>query len=139
MRKGPNTIGLLPGSELGGVKIRRHVLEREAIKLANILKRLGARLRDQLVALPEPILPDEEWLKYFKEYQGGILGMLKEQRERHRIAAGNGLPEISDAQYEEEMRTLVENGVKNMPREQLEQLLREKDVTAMAEVSEVES
>ena len=124
---------ILQSVEIGGVKIRRHILDLEAGKLSWILKRLGSRLRNQIAALPDNVLPSEEWLEHAKWYQAGVFGLLKEQRERARLVMASGTQQLTDEQYEREMQEATAEMVAKMPREQLEQMLRERDVVAIAE------
>lgn len=145
------------------VRIKRHVLDIEAARLAHLARRVGQRLRRTLLELPEkrialqilrdgegppvttpmldadgkPILeqclPSEDWLEHFRWYQNAIFKLLQEQRMR--AGMKDGKPPMSDEDYEREMAELAQETVREMPRAELEQLLRERSI----EVSETKA
>lgn len=142
---------------IGDVRIRRHVLDVEASRLAHLARRLGIRLRRTLVELPEqrmalqavrdddgravvtpmqdadgkPILeaclPSPEWLEHFRWYQNAVLKLLAEQRMRA-VIKGEGKPPLSDVELEAEMEALARVAVEEMPLEQLDALLKARGV-----------
>lgn len=74
--------------------------------------------------LLEPFLPGEDWRELFRWYQSATLGLLKEQRERAKLGAGKGAPPVSDEVFEAEIRELAQAAVLEMPKAELEALLR---------------
>ncbi len=137
---------------IGGVRITRHVLDLEAGSLAWLARRVGRRLQRWLKQCPEeiqgfriewkqgqpvpvpmlhpngepvmvPALPDGEFRETWRWYQATILGLLKEQRERARLAPGKGAPIISDEDYAVALRELVAEQVRTLPENELHELL----------------
>ena len=102
---------------IGGVKMQRHSLDIEHRRLTGLLRRLGARLVQQIEALPPAALPSEEWLNHAKFYGLNTLGLLKEQRERARIMVSPGAKQITDEQYQRELEQALDERIRNMPRE----------------------
>lgn len=137
---------------LGGVAIKRHVLDLEAATFAWITRRLGQRLHRWMRNTPEmiqgfqiewtpqgpvskpildehgepvmvPCLPDSDWRESYKLYGASLLGLLKEQRERAKLGAKTGAPPLTDEEYESSLRELVADTLRKMPQGELDELL----------------
>jgi hypothetical protein len=122
-------------AEIGGVRIHRHVLEREAATLACTLRKLGVRIRYWLRATDEhKPLPDETLIASWNVWQSGILGLLKEQRERAKLTPKNGAAVLTDEEYQEALSDLVRQSLAAMPDDELEQLLAMRRKAAPIEV-----
>lgn len=110
--------------EIGGVRIKRHVLDLEANSLAQTMRRLGLRLRYWMNSTKhEFTLPDRDTRETFRIYAQTVLDLLKEQRERAKMAQGSGAPAISDADFEHGLRNLVEEQLKTMDLAELESII----------------
>lgn len=115
---------------IDGVTLRRHILDREAAGLAKLAQRLGKRLRvwfRQTEAKPEeerlPTLPDEDTRESMDLYRKCVTDLLKEQRERAKLADKNGAPMVDDSVFEAQIAQLARKAVMEMPRAELEALL----------------
>lgn len=118
-------------ANVGGVALKRHVLDLEAAAMAWNLRKLGLRIRQwfRQSAKPHgelPLLPDQGTLAVIAEYNKGILGLLKEQRERAKMGPKNGGPALSDEDFEKGLQDLVAHAVRTMPETQLRELLQER-------------
>lgn len=109
--------------ELDGVKIRRHVLDHEASRLAGIAQRLGKRLSYWLRSHPVHKLPDRDWLESYALYERVVMNLLREQRARAALTPDGGRVPLSDAEFEAELRTLVTDTIMSLPDAELERLL----------------
>lgn len=74
----------------------------------------------------QPWLPDSAWRENFELSSKLITKLLVEQRERAKLGAKTGAPIISDEAFEESMKQLTEDAVREMPRAELERLIAEK-------------
>lgn len=108
--------------EVGGVVIRRHVLECEAARAMHLARRLGMRLRAQLIALGPRSLPDEEWRETAEIYERILRSLLVEQRERAKLKP-NAKPPISDEDAMAELAVLARQAVMTMPLADLQALM----------------
>lgn len=137
---------------VGGVSVKRHVLDLEAAKFAWITRRLGQRLHRWMRNTPEmiqgfqiewtaqgpiskpildehgqpvmvPCLPDGEWRDSYKLYGQSLLGLLKEQRARAMLTAKTGAPPLTEEEYEASLRELVADTLRKMPQGELDELL----------------
>ncbi len=118
-------------ASVGGVHITRHILELEAASMAWSLHRLGLRIkqwfRQTRTKTGEPVIfPDQAQLMCIAEYNKGVLGLLKEQRERAKMGPKNGGPAISDEDFEKGLAELVAHAVRTMPETQLRELLADR-------------
>lgn len=101
--------------EVAGVVVQRHTLDLEARRLSTLASRLGRRLKRTLVALPPEIVPNEDWRKSFELYERTVINMLREQRERAKLAAKGGGPPLGDAEFEAELAALAKETLEGMP------------------------
>lgn len=114
----------LASTEVGGVRIHRHVLELEAATLACTLHKLGVRIRYWFRSTDEhKPLPDETLIASWNVWQSGTLGLLKEQRERAKLTPKNGAALLTDEEYQATLADLVRHSLQSMPDDELEQLL----------------
>ena len=149
---------------IGGVQIRRHVLDLEAPSLAWLARRVGRRLQRWLKQTPDdiqghqiewvqgtpvskpmlhadgspvmvPCLPDADFRENWRWYQATILGLLKEQRERAKLTPKNGAPALSDEEYEAALREMIAETIRTMPAAELETLLEARKKPAIVDVS----
>lgn len=74
--------------------------------------------------LLEPFIPGKDWTELFRWYSSSTLGLLKEQRERAKLGAGKGAPPVDDATFDAQITELVRAAVLEMPKAELEALLR---------------
>lgn len=74
-------------TSIGGVTFAKHTLSKQADQLASITARIGRRLSHWLRTNPDGI-PSPEFFEAFRYHQAALLGLLREQRERARLAAG---------------------------------------------------
>ncbi len=140
---------------IGGVSIKRHVLDLEAGSLGWITRRVGRRLSRWLRSTPEeiqgflikweegrpvpvpmldlegkpimvPCLPDSEFRETWRWYQNALLGLLKEQRERAKLTPKNGAPALTDEEYEAAHREMVAESIRTMSDGELEAMLMER-------------
>lgn len=156
-------IGAVATPALGGVTLRRHILDLETGHLMHITRRIGRRLGRWLRETPElvpgfraiweeghvslhpllhpdgspvmvPSIPDEAFRESYKLYSSTILGLLREQRERAKLTPKNGAPVITDEEYAAELRVLVAESVRSMPEDELRALLEARTAKAPIEV-----
>jgi hypothetical protein len=75
-------------------------------------------------------LPDEDWRENFDLYQRAVLGLLKEQRERQKLADAvakrGGAAVLSSGEYEAELLSLARETIRAMPDEELQALIAER-------------
>lgn len=91
---------------IGGVAVSKHTLTAQAEQLASLTGRIGRRLNHWLRTHPD-VLPSAEFFEAFRYHQAALLGLLREQRERARLAGGEPM---SDEDYEravQELRTEI--------------------------------
>jgi len=111
-------------------------LVRATSSLAYLSEKLSRRLRhwmrwtqtDKLTG--EGPLPDEDWRENFDLYQRAVLGLLKEQRERQKLADAvakrGGAAVLSSGEYEAELLSLARETIRAMPDEELQALIAER-------------
>jgi hypothetical protein len=86
----------VPTADIGGVSVRRHTLTAQAEQLVSLTGRIGRRLNHWLRTHRDGV-PSAEFFEAFRYYQAALLGLLREQRERARLADGKPM---SDEDYE---------------------------------------
>lgn len=129
-------LGATSCPELGGVAIRRHVLDIEAGNMMHLARRLGLRLRRWLRTMPQdvpavrmvrvegggavavpicgpdgnqlmmPLLPDSEFRETAEMYERIVRGLLVEQRLRA-VLKPNARPALTDDEAEAELAAYV--------------------------------
>lgn len=101
--------------EVGGVRMRRHVLDAQASGLAHLARRLRTRLVYALRELPEGAMPDRDWRETYELYERTVTNLLKEQRERAKLKpAGPERPEDGaplTPEEEAELRELAKGAI----------------------------
>ncbi len=108
MKQKPS-LPLVETPDVGGVRLRRHVLDVQASALAHLAKRLRSRLAITLRRLPEDALPDKEWRDNFELYEKTVMDLLKEQRMRAAMPKpGPDAPEAGAPLTPEEEAELAE-------------------------------
>lgn len=154
---GPRSqIGQVATPSVGGVNLpRRHVLDVETERLMNLCMRVGRRLRNWIRKMPEeraamrfdretgthypildqdgkqvmePLIPDRDWIENAEWYQRTLLSLLREQRERAKMTSGKGGPALDDATFEDELRELARQTIREMPESDLRALLAERTI-----------
>lgn len=118
-------------ANVGGVHITRHILELEAASMAWSLHRLGLRIKQwfrqtRSKAGEAVVFPDQGQLMCIAEYNRGVLGLLREQRERAKMGAKTGAPPLDDEAFEKGVQELVAHAVRTMPEAQLRELLQDR-------------
>lgn len=101
--------------DLGGVAIRRHVLDVEAERQATMVRRIGRRLRYVERRLPKGTVPDADFREMY-ELNGRVLaGLLREQRERAKLTpATGGLAPLDEADVKLRVNELLMAATANM-------------------------
>lgn len=149
-----------------GVVVKCHMLDLETERMMGLVRKVGRRLRHWMVTMPEtraamyydrenfchhplldengkqltePLIPDKDWLETADWYQKSMLGLLKEQRERAKMADGKGGLPIDDATFEAELAELAKQAVREMSTEELQRLLAERTVVHAAVVEQVDT
>lgn len=79
-----------------------------------------------------PILPDEEFRKSWETYERTVRNLLVEQRARAAMTPANGAPPMSDEDFQASIAQLARQAVLEMPRGELEELLRARHVAIVA-------
>lgn len=147
------TLGAVATPVVAGVVVQRHLLDVEAERMMHLLTKVGRRLRHWLKVMPEeraamrydretfthhpildatgnhvtePLIPDKDWLETADWYQKTMLGLLREQRERAKMAPGKGGLPVDDETFELELAQLAQDAVRAMPVEELQKLLAER-------------
>lgn len=153
-------IGAVTTQAIGGVSVKRHVLDLETGHMMHITRRIGRRLTKWLRETPElvpgfraiweeghvslhpmlhpdgspvmvPSLPDEMFRESYKLYASTLLGLLREQRERAKLTSKNGALPISDEDYQAGIRELVAESIRSMPEAELRELLAAREQAAI--------
>jgi hypothetical protein len=117
----------------GAIQRRRgQTLDVEAVRLAAISHRLGRRLSAALRQLTaDRELPDEAWRETYQLYSGVILRLLAEQTQRAKIYARAGSPpQMSDEEYQSELRAIAHEQVRALSDEEFEALAAERRAKA---------
>lgn len=114
------------------------VLEREEVTLQRVVGRDPESGRDLFEDVKNaegepimvPVLPDEDFRKSWDLYERTVRSLLAEQRMRYAMVREQ--PPITDEQYKRDLAELARDAVLNMPRAELEQLLRQRHVDIVA-------
>jgi hypothetical protein len=94
-------------TSINGVSVGVHTLTKQAERLESICNRVGIRLSWWLrTTMQSKEMPSAEFLEAFRYYQAALLGLLKEQRERARLADGGAARSEAEleAQFKAELR-----------------------------------
>lgn len=109
-------------------------LRAESERYMTLLESLGAKLTRSLPAdVNDAGTPSRDWARSFGHYSGGVRGLLAEQRERTRLkllAGKAGMPQLSDEEYEAELKQLALEAVRELPERELAAELARRGVTA---------
>lgn len=105
--------------EVEGVKVRRHVLDHEASRVAGIAQRLGKRLNYRMRLQGAHELPDQEWRETYELYAKIVLGLLREQRERAKLSPATGAPALSDEEFSRELAEFRRETVHSLSDEEI--------------------
>ena len=109
-----------------GHDVSKDVLKDEVTRLATILVRVGRRLKNYTGGLGRAELPDEGAVNNLKWYSSTCLGLLKEQRERGRLAQLSGLNELTEAEHAEALDAFRRETLLAMSDAELERLQAER-------------
>jgi hypothetical protein len=82
---------------------------------------------------PEDAMPDEDWRENFRMYTVAVATLLKEQRERAKMVPGCGAPAMDDEAFDVEIRELARQAVFEMPKAELEVLIRKRAIDISGE------
>jgi hypothetical protein len=144
------TIGIVAvaSKEIGGVRIKRPALEVETERSVHLLRRVGLRARRWLQAHEEELVVREvvgvtkdgspiereivtpsEVLESVKVHAAGVRDLLREQRERAKLASTNS-PPLSDAEFQAELLELARETLRSMPESEFQMLLLERGAIA---------
>jgi hypothetical protein len=115
-----NKAGGFPGCQtrpVEGIYVGTHTLTKQAEQLESLTRRVGNRLSLWLKRTSGPNddpnanpLPSPEWIESFRYYQAAVLGLLKEQRERAKLKAGEDITDDElQKQFREEMAKALES------------------------------
>lgn len=153
-RSGEMSLEAVRVPEVGSVRVRRHILDRETARLMLLCKRIGKRLDLWFTRMPEeqvsqyllrtkegpmvvprkdaqdnpimePVVPTGDMMETFRWYQTALLGLLKEQRARAAMKPEHK-PAMSDLELEAELAAIADEAVRSMPLPELERLLGER-------------
>lgn len=130
--------------EVGGVRIRRPVLEAETASMLQLVRRVRRRLLHWMRTMPEersavrrtehgwepilnadgqivtqPLIPDQEWRESAEWVSKTLLGLLKEQRERAKLRPGGGAAAVDDATFDAELKELARAAIAEMSDDEL--------------------
>jgi hypothetical protein len=119
-------------------KIRTRTLAKQTSQLAYLSAKLGSRLRYWLKsterdkATGDGPMPDEDWRETYKQYTAAVLGLLREQRERQKMAnafvkAAGIERQLTPEEEQLELMSLARETVLSMPEEELQRLLKERN------------
>lgn len=111
---------------LGSYDVSKDVLHQETIRLAAITMRVGRRLKNYIGKLGDHATPDEDTRETMRWYKDTVLGLLKEQRERARLAAAAGVPELSEPEYDKAIAALKREALLEMSDEEMAKLMAER-------------
>lgn len=111
---------------LHGHSVSKDVLKDEVTRLATILVRVGRRLKNYTGGLGRAELPDRDAVENLKWYSGTCLGLLKEQRERGKLAKLSGLSELSEAEHAHALELFKRETLLAMSDDELEKLAAER-------------
>lgn len=107
-------------------------LKAESERYLSLLESLGAKLTRTLpLDVNSSGTPSRDWARSFGHYSGGIRGMLAEQRERAKLkllAGKTGQTPLTDEEYEQEMRQLAIEAVRELPEQELQAELERRGV-----------
>ncbi len=97
----------------------------------------GREIREPILGeggetLMGPILPDEEFRKSWETYERTVRNLLVEQRARAAMTPANGAPPMSDEAFQESIAQLARQAIMEMPRAELEDLLRSRHMAIVA-------
>lgn len=110
-RKAAPDVPQVMSAAVGGLVVGKHTLTSQSKLLESLCGRVGRRLSRWLTE-HQGALPDQQWVEAYRYYQATLLGLLKEQRERARLLAGElaELPLQSlEAQFRSEMLRAIES------------------------------
>lgn len=110
-RKAAPDVPQVMSAAVGGLVVGKHTLTSQSKLLESLCGRVGRRLSRWLTQ-HQGELPNAEWVEAYRYYQATLLGLLKEQRERARLLAGElaELPLQSlEAQFRSEMLRAIES------------------------------
>lgn len=121
------------------------VTDKETTELERIVGRdpeTGRNITEQVLSddgkpIIVPILPDEEFRKTWELYERTVRYLLVEQRARASMGDGKGGPPMSDAAFEAQIRELAQRAVLEMPRAELDALLKQRRIDIAANASAV--
>lgn len=105
---------------------RRDALAAETTRLAAILSRVGRRLKHVIGRLDMYSLPDKESRESLKWYSETTLGLLKEQRERAKLAQLSGLPQLSEEEHQQALEAFRRETMLSLTDEELARLAAER-------------
>lgn len=111
---------------LGSYDVSKDVLHQETIRLAAIMMRVGRRLKNYIGKLGDRATPDEDTRETLRWYKDTVLGLLKEQRERARLAAASGSQPLSDPEYNEAIAALKREALLEMSDDEMAKLMAER-------------
>lgn len=155
MSRVTSKLSSVTANSVGGVAIKKHVLELEASSFAWITRKIGRRLHRWLKATPDeiqghmskweegrlvtypmlhadgspvmvPCIPDQDFRETYRWYSSSVTNLLREQRERAKMGPKNGGPALSDEDFEKGLQDLVAHAIRTMPETQLRELLQER-------------
>jgi hypothetical protein len=111
-------------------------LKAESERYMALLEKLGEKLTRTLpVDCNDAGTPSRDWARSFGHYSQGVRGMLGEQRERVKLrllAHKQGDGDMTDDEYNEGMRQLQIEAVRELPEQELRTELERRGVPADA-------
>lgn len=138
--------------EVGGVTMRRYAMDLEAASLLAMARKIRKRLMHAIRMMPaqrvamhktkegyEPVLdehlkpvmiaylPDEEWRENAKWYSKSLMELLREQRERAKLAPKNGGAQVDDETFNAELLELGRQALREMSPAELRKLVAERE------------
>jgi hypothetical protein len=109
-------------------------LMRETPEHMQLMSDLRARLADTMKTdVTEAGTPSRDWCRAFGRYQGTYQMLLNEDRERLKLRLLMKSDDLSDEQYEAELRSLAVDSLGTLPMDALQKELARRAAQALAE------
>ncbi len=106
-----------------GTQITRSQLDLAVARCFRNARRISRRLEKHLLEHPdEPLDGVHQWMADYE--QRFVFLALREQRERAKLTAETGAALVDDATFEQQLKELAHKAIQEMPKDELEQLVK---------------